>query len=132
MKSESCSSSGPSVRPGKERLKFAPDGHSRVFACEASIEAHGITISRPATSAGSVSRASRSAATWPSGSSPCTPPSTSTVGPSPPLIDTIGTNRCDHPAVFVERGTSSRPKCFPGAERSSVQWTGESGTGARL
>ena len=48
MKSESCSSSGPSGRPGNERLKFAPDGHSRVFACEASIEAHGMMISRPA------------------------------------------------------------------------------------
>ena len=36
-----------SAEPGNERLKFAPDGHSRVFACEASSEAHGITISRP-------------------------------------------------------------------------------------
>ena len=80
----SCSSTGPSGRPGNERLKFAPDGHSRVYAREASGETHGITISRPVTSSGRRSRARFSAATWPSGSSPWTPPSTSTVGPSPP------------------------------------------------
>ena len=34
-------------RPGNERLKFAPEGQSRVFACEASVEAHGTTISWP-------------------------------------------------------------------------------------
>ena len=115
MKSASCSSGGPSGEPGNERLRFAPDGQSRVYACDASGEAHGITISWPGTSAGSVSRASRSAATWPSGSSPCTPPKTSAIGPSPPLIDTIGTNRCDQPLVFVDRGTSRRPNCLPGS-----------------
>ena len=89
-KSASCSSGGPSGEPGKERLKFAPLGQSRVYAREASGDAHGTTISCPVTSPGAVSRASRSAATCPSGSSPWTPPTTSAVGPSPPLIETIG------------------------------------------
>ena len=88
----------------------------------------GTTISCPGTSPGSVSRASRSAATCPSGSSPWTPPNTSAVGPSPPLIETIGMNRCDQPLVLFDRGSSSRPTCLPGASRSIEQWTGESGT----
>ena len=133
MKSASCSSGGPSGEPGNERLKFAPDGHSRVYACDASGEAHGITISWPvhvvrlglarepqrrdlALGLVAVDAAERRA------------PS----GPSPPLIDTIGTKRCDQPLVFVDRGSSSRPNCLPGASRSIEQWTGDVGHGARL
>ena len=38
---------GPSMLPGNERLKLTPDGQSRVPACDASGERHGITITRP-------------------------------------------------------------------------------------
>ncbi len=67
-----------------------------------------------------------SAAIWPSGSSPCTPPITSTVGPAPLPTETIGIQRFDQPAVFDERGTFSIPVCFPSAVGSMVQETGES------
>jgi len=53
-KSASCSSGDPSGEPGKERLKFAPLGHRRVYARDASGDAHGTTISCPVTSSGAV------------------------------------------------------------------------------
>ena len=43
-KSASCSFGGPSGRPGKERLKLAPEGQLRVFAFEAAGERTGTTI----------------------------------------------------------------------------------------
>ena len=46
-KSASCSFGGPSGRPGKERLKLAPEGQLRVFAFEAAGESTGTTITRP-------------------------------------------------------------------------------------
>ena len=76
------------------------------------------------TCSGCSARARLSAATWPSGSSPCTPPITTTVGPAPFATETIGTVRRDH--WFDERGTPSVPNCFPSAVRSIVQETGES------
>ena len=93
---------------------FAPDGQRRVYARDASIETHGITITRPLTCSGRSSRARFSAATWPSGSSPWTPPRTSAVGPSPRATETIGTYWFDQPLSFDERGTCSLPTCFPG------------------
>ena len=81
-------------------------------------------ITRPVTCSGWSSRARLSAATWPSGSSPCTPPITTTVGPSPFATETIGTQRLDH--WFDERGTRSMPNCLPSAVRSIVQTTRES------
>ena len=63
----------------------------RVFAFEAAVEITGTTTIRPVTCAGSISWTSRSAATWPSYSSPWLPPETSTVGPSPFAIVAIGT-----------------------------------------
>ena len=80
-KSASTSSGGPSRRPGNERLKFAPDGQKRECACAASVEIVGTTMILPDTCAGSTSARSRRAAIWPSYSSPCVPPETSTVGP---------------------------------------------------
>ena len=121
----SCSSGGPSGEPGNERLRLAPDGQRRVYSRDASGERQGSTITRPLTCSGRNSRARLSAATWPSGSSPCTPPSTTTVGPSPRATDTIGSQSVDEPLRFDERGRRSVPGCFPGASRSSVQWKGE-------
>ena len=69
-KSASCSFGGPSGRPGNERLKFAPEGQLRVFAFEASTERTGITMTRPDTCSGWSHCSRRSAATWPSYSSP--------------------------------------------------------------
>ena len=122
MKSASCSSSGPSGEPGNERLKFAPDGHSRVLRVrglrrgardddQLPVDVRRLGLAREAQrrdlALGLVAVHAAEAR--------------ARVGPSPPLIDTIGTNRCDQPLVFVERGTSRRPKCLPGASRSSVQ-----------
>ena len=84
---------------------------------------------RPFTCSGWSSRARLRAAIWPSGSSPCTPPSTSAVGPSPPATLTIGIQSVDQPLWFDERGSCSTPNCFPGASRSSVQLRGEALTG---
>ena len=122
----SCSSGGPVGEPGNERFRFAPEGQRRVYAREASGEAQGITITRPVTCSGWSSRARLSAAICPSGSSPCTPPITSAVGPSPFATETIGIIRPDQPATFEERGTRSIPTCFPSAVGSIVQETGES------
>ena len=109
MKSASCSSGGPSGEPGNERLKFAPDGQSRVYACEASDRgARDDRSSCPLTSAGSVSRARRSAATWPSGSSPCTPPSTSTVGPVA-AADRHDRDEADATSRLVRRARNLEP-----------------------
>ena len=69
-KSASCSLAGPSGEPGNERLKFAPEGQRRVQAFDASPESTGITMTRPLTCSGSSSWIRRSAATWPSYSSP--------------------------------------------------------------
>ena len=69
-KSASCSSGGPSGEPGKERLKLIPDGHIRVFAFDAAVESTGMIVMRPETCSGSSSWIRRSAATWPSYSSP--------------------------------------------------------------
>ena len=63
----------------------------RVFAFEAAVEITGMTTIRPWTSSASISLISRSAAIWPSYSSPWLPPETSTVGPSPFAIVAIGT-----------------------------------------
>ena len=125
-KCASCSSARPVAEPGNERFMFAPDGQSRVYPRDASIETHGITVTRPWTCSGRNSRARFSAATWPSGSSPWTPPRTSAVGPSPLATVTIGTYWFDHPLSLDERGTCSLPTCFPGASRSMVQRIGES------
>ena len=114
---------GPSTEPGKERLKFAPDGHSLVHAFDASPESTGITITRPLTCSGSSSWISRSAATWPSYSSPWLPASTSTVGPEPLATHAIGTKLLAQPPVFEIRGSCSRPTCLPAAARSIVQET---------
>ena len=80
-KCASCSFGGPSGEPGNERLKFAPDGQRRVHAFDAAVESTGITITRPVTCSGCSSGMSRSAAIWPSYSSPWLPARTSTVGP---------------------------------------------------
>ena len=109
----SCSSAGPVGEPGNERFRFAPEGQRRVYAREASGEAHGITITRPVTCSGCSVLARLSAAIWPSGSSPCTPPITSTVGPAPFPTETIGIQRLDQPAVFDERGTLQHPDLLP-------------------
>ena len=122
-KSASCSFGGPSGRPGNERLKFAPDGQLRVFAFDASGERTGMTMTRPCTCSGCSSCSSRSAATWPSYSSPWLPASTSTVGPSPFAIEAMWTNVLAQPAVFVIFGNARCPTCLPGAARSIVQET---------
>jgi hypothetical protein len=101
-------------------LKFAPEGHKRVFARDASREITGTTTIRPRTCSGSSSRISRRHATWPSYSSPWFPPETTTVGPSPFAIVAIGTKPYAQPPVFEIRGYWSRPSCLPGASRSIV------------
>ena len=99
-----------------------------MFAFDAAVESTGMIVTRPETCSGSSSWIRRSAATWPSYSSPWFPASTSTFGPSPFAIDAIGMKVLAQPPVFVIFGSCSRPSCLPGAERSIVQETGESVT----
>ena len=103
---------------------MTPDGHIRVFAFDAAVESTGMIVTRPETCSGSSSWISRSAATWPSYSSPWFPARTSTFGPSPFAIEAIGMKVLAQPPVFVIFGSCSRPICFPEAERSIVQETG--------
>ena len=117
---------GPSGRPGNERLKLAPDGQLRVFAFEAAGERTGMMITRPETCSGWSSCSRRSAATWPSYSSPWFPASTSTVGPSPFPIEAMWTNVLAQPAVLVIFGKARWPTCLPGAVTSIEHETGES------
>ena len=83
-------------------------------------------ITRPDTCSGCSSCSRRSAATWPSYSSPWFPPSTSTVGPSPFAIEAMWTNVLAQPAVLVIFGKARWPRCLPGAVRSIEHETGES------
>ena len=106
-------------------MKLAPEGQFRVFALDAAGESTGITITLPETCSGCSSWSSRSAATWPSYSSPWFPARTSTVGPSPFAIDAMWTNVLAQPAVFVIFGKARCPTCLPGAVRSIEQETGE-------
>src|SRR6185436_7064905 len=75
-------------------------------------------VTRPETRSGSSSWISRSAATWPSYSSPWFPARTSTVGPSPFAIAAMCTNVLAQPAVFVIFGKARCPTCLPGAVTS--------------
>ena len=84
---------------------MTPDGHIRVFAFEAAVESTGMIVTRPETCSGSSSWISRSAATWPSYSSPWFPARTSTFGPSPFAIEAIGMKVLAQPPVFVIFGS---------------------------
>ncbi len=108
-KCASCSSGVPSGEPGNERFMFAPEGHRRVYGTRG-LHRHARDHDHAgrATCSGWSSRARLSAATWPSGSSPWTPPSTSAVGPSPPAHGRRSGRRSSHPRVFDERGSLQR------------------------
>src|SRR5829696_7261201 len=77
-------------------------------------------MTRPVTSSSRSARNRLSAATCPSGSSPCTPPTTSAVGPSPFATTPSGSVRFDQPLVSVTRGSRSCPMCFPARSSSIV------------
>jgi hypothetical protein len=113
----SCSIGGPSGLPGKERLKFAPDGHSRVCAREASVEMIGTMMIRPETCAGSISWIRRRAAICPSYSSPWLPAEMRMVGPVPLATDTIGTRTPVLP-VLGSGGSCRYPVCRPSLPKS--------------
>ena len=81
-------------------MKLTPDGHIRVFAFDAAVESTGMIVTRPETCSGSSSWIRRSAATWPSYSSPWLPARTSTFGPSPFATDAIGMKVLAQPPVL--------------------------------
>ena len=94
-----------------------------MFAFDAAVESTGMIVTRPETCSGSSSWIRRSAATWPSYSSPWLPASTSTFGPSPFATDAIGMKVLAQPPVFVIFGSCEPAELL--ARRGEVDRAGD-------